>query len=455
MKPSLASELLFGVSPHPISCRRGLVIGAGQVLPEINFTLPSMDMGAPGARATADAHYREMIQGVCRRAVDLEAPGLVVEFELLPPMTMDPEWGAAVTAMLAATLDSFHAREGLASALRITPVDVRDSERPPHMRTGRLAELTLRSFELCARAGGELLSIESTGGKELHDEALLVGDLPGIVCALGVLAPRDMAWLWGNIVRIARETGTIAAGDTACGFANTAMVLADKGMIPRVLAAIVRVASVARSLEAYRQGAVGPSKDCAYEGPFIKAMTGVPISMEGKSSSCAHLSTLGNIAGACCDLWSNESVQNVRLLSGPAPVASVEQLVYDCRLMNAAAVDGPNCARRLQHWMVESDAHRDPQAWVLRPDVVLRVAAALEAEPTPLKMTLKAVDETIAVLREAVAGGRLRLPPAESRWLDMLEGQREGIPDEEGALLEVVRETRSELPFLPDEYGLD
>src|ERR1035438_10450247 len=47
--------------------------------------------------------------------------------------------------------------------------------------------------------------------------------------------------------------------------------------------------------------------------------TGCSISMEGKSASCAHFSPIGNIASAMCDLWSNESVQNVRLLSGSAP----------------------------------------------------------------------------------------------------------------------------------------
>ncbi len=83
-----------------------------------------------------------------------------------------------------------------------------------------------------------------------------------------------------------------------------------------------------------------PSKDCAYEGPVIKAITGCAISMEGKSASCAHFSPIGNIASAMCDLWSNESVQNVRLLSGSAPEAFTELLVYDCRLMNAATAKG-------------------------------------------------------------------------------------------------------------------
>ena len=34
------------------------------------------------------------------RAVELEAPGLVVEFETLPPMTENPAWGIELTRVL-------------------------------------------------------------------------------------------------------------------------------------------------------------------------------------------------------------------------------------------------------------------------------------------------------------------------------------------------------------------
>ena len=121
--------------------------------------------------------------------------------------------------------------------------------------------------------------------------------------------------------------------------------------------------SAVRSLAAFEQGAVGPSKDCAYEGPVIKAITGYPISMEGKSASCAHFSPVGNIAAAMCDLWSNESVQNIRLLSGNAPEAFAELLAYDCRLMNVATQHGQQNV--LRDWLTESDEHLSPQAVLL------------------------------------------------------------------------------------------
>ena len=349
-------DLIFGVSPVPLKCGRGITLGGGTVYPEINFTLPQMEVTDDTWPAVLK-QYKMMTNGVCERAADLEAPGIVVEIELLPPMTEIPARGGEITALVRGILDEFYEKRGLASALRMTPVDIRDYQQPPRMRSGAETKLVLDSFEECARNGADLLSIESTGGKELHDKALLECDVPGIICALGVLAPRDMNFLWGEIEKIAQKHGVISAGDTACGFANTAMVLADKGMIPKVVAAVDRVAATVRSLQAFHQGAKGPSKDCAYEGPFLKVLTGMPISMEGRSAACAHLSGVGNIASAACDLWSNESVQNVRLLSGMAPTISMEQLIYDCRLMNQVSVDGRDAALTLRKWLVDSDAY--------------------------------------------------------------------------------------------------
>ena len=37
-------DLLYGVSPLPLACGLGLTIGAGQVFPEVNFTLPAMNI---------------------------------------------------------------------------------------------------------------------------------------------------------------------------------------------------------------------------------------------------------------------------------------------------------------------------------------------------------------------------------------------------------------------------
>ncbi|MGZ5408020.1 MAG: methyltransferase MtaB domain-containing protein, partial [Aeromicrobium sp.] len=126
---------------------------------------------------------------------------------------------------------------------------------------------------------------------------------------------------------------------------------------------------------------MGPGKDCGYENVYLKAITGYPMAMEGAEASCAHLSPVGNIAKAVPDLWSNESVNNIKLLGGMAPTVSLEQLVYATRLMNTASKHGPAAARTLRDWMSASDSGYDPQAFVLRPDVVLELAAEIISEP--------------------------------------------------------------------------
>jgi methanol--5-hydroxybenzimidazolylcobamide Co-methyltransferase len=173
--------------------------------------------------------YVELSSGV-----DLKVPGLVMEFELLPDLTLEREWGAEVTAVLRHTLDRYAASDGLASALWVTPNDIREFVRPPLMREGDKWDQTVASFDLCTQAGADMLSIESTGGKELHDDALLNGDPTGSVFALGIMAGRDMAQLWDMIAAVAAKRQVVAAGDSACGSGNTAMTLANNRHIPKV-----------------------------------------------------------------------------------------------------------------------------------------------------------------------------------------------------------------------------
>jgi methanol--5-hydroxybenzimidazolylcobamide Co-methyltransferase len=322
------------------------------------------------------------------------------------------------------------------------------------MRTGGYVEKMFRSFDLCGRAGADFLAIESTGGKELHDEALVTGDLELSVFSLGILASRDMAWLWDRIVDICRNTDSIPSGDSACGFGNTAMVLADQRQIPKVWAAVVRVMSVARSLVAHERGAVGPGKDCAYESIYLKAITGCPIALEGAEAACAHLSAIGNIARAAADLWSNESVQNVKLLSAMAPTVSLEQLVYAVRLMNVASAEGPAAAHQLRDWFVKSDCGFDPQAYVLRPDVVIQLASSIVAEPTAYLRTRRAALETLALLRRAHSEEAFPISKTEIRWIDRLSKQADALPEDESEFIALMRMKIDRSKVRLEEYGL-
>jgi methanol--5-hydroxybenzimidazolylcobamide Co-methyltransferase len=444
------NDLVFGRAPKPVDCGFGLRIGDGAVYPEVNFTLPPMSLDE-STQPTALRMYEDMAGHVVTRALALHVPGLVLEFEHLPPMTEHPDWGAEITRRLVDVLRDAHDATGLPCALRVTPVDVRASGRPPQLRSGKEWETLRKSFVLCAEAGAHILSIESIGGKEVCDEALLAGDIEGITFALGALAARDMAWLWDEIVSICGAHGAVPGGDSACGFANTAMQLAHQKLLPEVLAAVVRAMGAPRSLVAFERGAVGPSKDCAYEGPVLRAIAGCPLSMEGKSAACAHFSPVGNIAAAMCDLWSNESVQNVPLLSGPAPEVFTEVLTYDCRLMNEALQQGQE--KMLRDLLVSSDRYKSPQALVLSPQATMSIASAIVQEEDDCRRTLAAGLASVALIREAVEASLLPLSKAESRWLERIQTALAGLPNEEGELREQLATTYGHL-YDPASYAL-
>ncbi len=421
-----SASLLFGRAAFPVT-RNGVTIGGGAVIPEIKFTLPPTDI-EEGSMAVIASMFEEMVTGVCTRAVELHQDAIIVEFELLPEMTLNPGWGEAITVRIRGLLDDFRNRDGLRSLLRITPVDIRELEKPPRRRDGKETELLFDSFRRCARAGGDLLSIESTGGKEVTDPSIMAADLRGILFGT-LLGCADMEFLWGRICAIARETSTIAAGDTACGIGNTAMVLADQGYVPRVFAAVVRAVTGVRSLVAYEAGAVGPGKDCGYENAFLKTITGRPMSMEGKSAACAHFSSLGNIAGAYADLWSNESVQHIKLLSGMAPVVSMEQLIYDCRLFNVATRKG--VALDFRDMLVESDAGLDPQAFILKPEAVIALSTAIVSEGDDYVRSVRTAKKAVQILEEGAGTGEMLLPEREAEWIDRMKTALEGLPSKE------------------------
>lgn len=446
-------DFIYGKSLYPVTTRNGITVGGGQILPELNFTLPPMLITKETFPEVLQ-QYKSIMEDACKRAKELYSTGFVVEVELLPPTTYNPQWGVDITKTVREVMNNYESKHGLKSALRITPVDIREDRESIHMWKGKHWESVLQTFEGCANEGADFLAIESIGGKDIHDDAIMFCEITKSLFALGVLGARDMSKLWNAIVGIADKTGTIASGDTACGFANTAMVLADRGYVPKVFSAVVRVMTAVRSLVAIEEGAVGPHKDCGYEGIYVKAITGTPISMEGKSSACAHLSPLGNIAAAAADLWSNESVQNIKLLGGMAPTISMEQLIYDCRLMNEATKKGKSTAIMMRDLLTDSDSFFDPQAYVLRPDVVFNISNQILSESGHFNRTKKAALVAIEELKKAVASGKVHIEDRELPWLDTMQTQIEAIPQDEQEFTKQMIEENSSEKFVPAKYDL-
>lgn len=444
-------DFVYGSCPKPVTLKNGMVIGGGMIYPEVNFTLPAMNATSE-TLPEAKRIYKEIIDGVLKKAYELHAPGLVVEFESLPQYTEHPEWGIEIHKILRDSMYEFEAKYGLKSALRMTPNDLREMNRPPVMRSGKYWDSMLRIFDQTAKDGADILAIESTGGKEINDEAIVNADLRTSVFALGCLGARDMKWLWSNITRIANENGVIPGGDSACGFANTSMVLAEQGFIPKVYAAVMRAMVTPRALVAIENGAVGSGKDCAYENVYLKAITGTPISLEGKSAACAHFSPIGNIAAAVADLWSNESVQQVKLLSGFAPIVSTEQLIYDCRLMNTATKKGQRTWMR--DLLIESDCYLDPQAYVLKPENVFKIAEEIVKTQDPFLRTLNTGRQTLAIIQQGVDKGELSLEGRELSWLDRFRDQLDEIPENEEEFIEEMKDELDDTKYNIHEYGL-
>lgn len=451
MAVNSVDELVYGSCKHPITTKMGIEIGGGTMYPELNHTLPPMIVNDSTIQEAYDI-YREMIEGILKRAVELHQDAVTIEYETVPDFTEHPKYGIESTKIILDVMKEYNAKYGIKSALRATPNDMREMTRPPVMRSGSFWDGMLEFFNGCGEVGADYISIESTGGKEIHDEALQMCRLDQSIFAMGVMAATDMEFLWGHMVDICNKHGMIAAGDSSCGFANTAMVLAENGYIPRTFAAVVRVASVPRALMAYEMGATGPSKDCEYIGGYLKAITGAPIAMEGRMACGAHLSPVGNAALVLPDLWSNESIQQVQLLSGSAVTAGIEQLIYDCRMMNTAKKLGYQ--KQMMEILQESDCHLDPHAYILRPDVIMQIAPEIIKSDNPLVRTKTAAACAVKVLKEAVKTGQVAVDERDAAYLDIMEEQIADIPDDANKFWEEIKEDLDLSKFTAKDYDL-
>jgi methanol--5-hydroxybenzimidazolylcobamide Co-methyltransferase len=143
-----------------------------------------------------------------------------------------------------------------------------------------------------------------------------------------------------------------------------------------------------------------------------------------------------------CDLWSNESVQNVRLLSGNAPEVFTELLAYDCRLMNTAAASKGG-ALQMRNWMTVSDQWLSPQAAVLSPEATIKIATAIVGADTPYHRTIAAGRAAVEILKDGIAQEKLRISRKELQWLTRIEDSLDAFPINEETLMR----------DLEDQYG--
>jgi methanol--5-hydroxybenzimidazolylcobamide Co-methyltransferase len=132
----------------------------------------------------------------------------------------------------------------------------------------------------------------------------------------------------------------------------------------------------------------------------------------------------------------------------------VEQLIYDCRLMNLALADGRDAALLYRKWMVASDASRDPQAYVLSPESAIAIAQAITSAPNSYAAGQAAARTALRLLREGHKDGALKLHPREVPWLDRMEKSLDTLPTTESEFINVMMGEVDLAAFVAADYGL-
>ena len=444
------AEMMFGTAKQPVKTKRGIEIGGGYVHPEV------VCHPRPGSEKTMKTLLREYEKAnydALERMWIVGHPTLVVENEHIFQMTHNPKWGGEIAAQTAKQMDDCLDKYGLKAAYRATPADLRK----PDMHDMRASDYTkeiLESFNECAKYA-DIVSIESMGGKEIFDHAIIRNDITGILFGIGVLGAIDMEWLWNQIVDIAKKHNCIPGGDTNCPQANTAMFMAG-GMtskdVPHVFAALSRAISAGRTMVAYECGATGPTKDCAYEDPIIKAMCGVPISTEGKTSACAHSDLAGNLIMAVCDLWSNEAVEYHDMFGATTTSVFAEILGYDCAMLNTALELGYQ--EQMKEILVNSDMYRDSHSLIVAPDNAWEIGNAIVSK--------RSEGYYVSARAGALKAGeiirndpKMQLTKHEQEYLDKAMKDLEAMPDKEGDFIsQCLDRYKNVKGFNPKNYGL-
>jgi len=447
-----ADEMSFGKTKHPVKTGLGLEIGAGYTIPEVNYA-PRPEAGASKEKLVKE--YERITTDIMQRMVQVGFPAVILETEHVQQMSNNPDWGAEVAHAQKTIMEEYHDEYGIKCALRHTIGDIRENRDFLQLR-GDKYSVFMEAFEKCAENGADLLSVESMGGKEVFDYAILRNDIAGMLYGIGCLGTLDMDMIWSDIAAVAKKTGTIAAGDTDCAQANTAMFIAggllDKNLA-HTLAIIARAISAPRSLAAYENGAMGPGKDCGYENVIVKSITGMPMAQEGKTSTCAHSDVMGNLIMQCCDVWSNESVEYHGEFGGTSVQCWGESLAYDCALMNTALETGNE--KVLRDMFMLSDRYRDPQGYVLAYDNAYKVGEAIIKDGDNIYLRAKnAAIECCNIVEEGVAG-KLAISRFEAGALKDAKAALDALPDDMDQFMDdCLTKYQSEVKvFLPENYG--
>jgi methanol--5-hydroxybenzimidazolylcobamide Co-methyltransferase len=452
-------EMVFGDAKYPVTYGLGQKAGAGHVIPEINFA------PRPDAARNPETLRREYVDYITKdildRAVTLGFPAVQLENEHIWQMVNEPQkFLKPVVEGQKALMEKYHDEYGIALSIRHTIADPRLAEKGLRPRMDKLhnyPEKVIEATEVAAENGADVISIESMGGKEVADYAIMNGDIRAWLFGIGYLGSLDMEWLWPQLVDICKKNKIIAGGDTNCAGANTSMFMAggylDKD-VPRTFSAVTRAIASARTLIAYEAGATGPDKDCGYEGPILKAISGRPAAQEGKGAQCAHADLMGNLMAHVCDLWSNESVEYHPEFGGSSVACWLGVIGYEASLMNTAKQLKQD--KILRDIYCASDRFRSPEGHILCYDNAYKIGEAIVKDGNDIYLRSKNAGLTAAKIIDASArAGMMKLNKQEKDTLAKIITDLSALPDEQDKFVEKCLKDYKDVPiFNPKNYGL-
>lgn len=460
MEYKSADEVVFGDAKYPVSYGLGQKVGQGWVIPEINFA------PRPDAAKTPETLTREYVDYIAKdildRAVTLGFPAVQLENEHIWQMVNNPKkFEKPVVAGQKAIMEKYHDEYGIALSIRHTIADPRLCEKgllPGMDKTHGYPERVIEAAEVACENGADVLSIESMGGKEVADYAIMNGDIKAWLFGIGYLGSLDMEWLWPQLVDICKKNKVIAGGDTNCAGANTSMFMAggylDKD-VARTFAAVTRCIASARTLIAYEAGATGPDKDCGYEGPILKAISGKPSAQEGKGAQCAHADLMGNLMAHTCDLWSNESVEYHPEFGGSSVACWLGVIGYEAALMNTAKQLKQD--KMLRDLYMAADQYKSPEGFCISIPRAYEIGKAIVAEGNDIYLRSRAAGLKAAelIMESNAQKGGMRLSKYEKDVLMKIIVDLKSLPDDQEKFKDWALKTYKNIPmFNPKNYGL-
>ncbi|MCL2032564.1 MAG: methanol--corrinoid methyltransferase [Methanomassiliicoccaceae archaeon] len=457
MAYSSADEVVFGTAKSPVSYGCGIKVGAGRVIPELNYG------PRPGSEKDPARLKKEYVDYISKdalnRAITLGFPDLQLETEWISQMG-NPKFAAPVVEGQREITRKFNEEYGICTAVRQTLPDQREAEeglRPGAKGKHLYPEALFGCCDVACENGADLISCETMGGKELADHAVTTGDAVAFLYGVGYLGSIDMEFVWSEFVNTAKKNKVVCGGDTNCSGANTSMFMAG-GMldqdVQKTFSTVTRAISAARTMVAMECGASGPDKDCGYEGPIIKTITGRPAAQEGKNCQCAHADLQGNLMAQICDVWSNESVEYHPEFGGSSVQCWLGSLGYEVALMNCAIATGNE--KTLRDLYMITDRTRGPEGYMLAFDNAYKVGEAIAKEGNNIYLRAKAAGLTAAKLVKAgFESKELPLTVKQKETIDVIIKDFEALPAEEAKFFEYCDKKYADVPnYTKKNYGL-